>query len=284
MISLRKFPWVPQQNGEFKRPSDASRVLLPKGFPFDEGNEWLNAVHFGENERHRSEEYRKKQIAARELGFVDEGSLQRATEFAALPQLDQERVLAEYRSRQNTELADHQPRSRDQRAERIMALAANAPERSSETRSRSVSVNREAVKQEAKLYLCHQYTNSVGEMICQACKTPLPFKLYDGSYYVENVEFLAVKNGLNGLKNHHHQNYLALCPNHSAMFQYANGAPELMKEMFVALAGNELEVVLAQENTTIYFTSTHIFDLKKVIEVDMSEPKGIDRLKSEDQL
>ncbi len=72
-------------------------------------------------------------------------------------------------------------------------------------------------------------------MICQACKTLLPFKLDDGSYYFENVEFLAVKNSLDGLKKHYYQNYLALCPNHSAMFQYANGAPELMKEMFMKI-------------------------------------------------
>ncbi|MEO7465068.1 MAG: hypothetical protein ABIV42_06315 [Nitrosospira sp.] len=114
-------------------------------------------------------------------------------------------------------------------------------------------------------------------MICQACKTPLPFKLDDGSYYAEHVEFLAVKNGVNGLKRHHYQNYLALCPNHSAMFQYANGAPEFMKEMFVALEGHELEVVLAQKNTAVYFTSTHILDLKKVIEIDTLVPSNIDR-------
>ena len=38
------------------------------------------------------------------------------------------------------------------------------------------------------------------------------------------------------------------------------------------LAGNELEVVLAQEDATIYFTTKHIFDLKKVVEVDEAAP------------
>jgi hypothetical protein len=34
------------------------------------------------------------------------------------------------------------------------------------------------------------------------------------------------------------------------------------------LSGNELEVVLAEQNATIYFTKTHVADLKKVLEVD----------------
>jgi hypothetical protein len=72
------------------------------------------------------------------------------------------------------------------------------------------------------------------------------------------------------LKKRHYQNYLALCPNHAAMFKEANGSAELMRSMFVAIAGNELEVVLAQEGATIYFTKTHIADLKKVIEVDQA--------------
>ena len=99
-------------------------------------------------------------------------------------------------------------------------------------------------------------------MFCQVCKAPLPFKLDDGSDYFEKVEFLP------DLKKRHYQNYLALCPNHAAMFQHANGSAELMRDSFVDLAGNELDVVLAQKDTTIYFTKTHIADLKAVIETD----------------
>ena len=56
---------------------------------------------------------------------------------------------------------------------------------------------------------------------------------------------------LTDLKKHYHQNYLALCPNHSAMFQHANGSRELMKTMFLGIEGNELEIVkhFADENT-----------------------------------
>ena len=61
------------------------------------------------------------------------------------------------------------------------------------------------------------------------------------------------------------------------MFMYAIGSKDLMLPMFLELEGNELEVILAQANTTIQFTNTHIADLRKVIEVDaeMSEPSPV---------
>ena len=98
--------------------------------------------------------------------------------------------------------------------------------------------------------------------ICQACKDALPFRLADGSYYLEAVEFLSE------LERHYHQNYLALCPNHAAMFMHANASKYEMKDRFLALEGSELELILADRQVTVYFTDTHIEDLRVVIEVD----------------
>ena len=99
-------------------------------------------------------------------------------------------------------------------------------------------------------------------MICQVCKKALPFKLADGRYFFEAVEFLPE------LMRRHYQNYLVLCPNHAAMYQYANGAAKLMKDLFLDLSGNKMEVVLAGENATVYFTATHEADLKAIIAVE----------------
>jgi hypothetical protein len=261
---LRQSAWVPQKNGQFVRPPEASRNQLPKGFPFDEGDEWLKAVRFGEEDRLRSEEHKKRQATAKELGFGDEETLADAQWFAALAPEERRRFKSEIEHRRQFELPENFPRNSEHRAERVGQQAAGAPERITEKRARSVSLGREEVKQAAKQYLRHQYTNTNGEMICQVCKgkVPLPFKLNDGSYHFETVEFLT------GLKKRHHQNYLALCPNHRAMFKYANESANLIKDMFLALEENELEVILAQQSTTIYFTQTHILDLRKVIEVD----------------
>ena len=98
----------------------------------------------------------------------------------------------------------------------------------------------------------------------------MPLKLDDGSAYFEKVEFLSE------LKKRHNQNYLALCPNHAAMFQHANSTKDLMMEIFTELTRNELEVVLVQENKTVYFTEIHISDLRNIIEVDRGMTANFD--------
>jgi hypothetical protein len=171
--------WVPQRNGSFVRPAEASRDLLPDGFSFDFGSLWLRAIHFGEEVERKSEEHRRRQAVATELGFPDDATLERARRFAALPAEDQERILADQNCRE-VELPDHEPANSDRRADRVATQAAAAPDRITEERTRSISVGREAVKEEAAQYLRQQYTSN-GDVFCQICKGPMPFKLDDGS-------------------------------------------------------------------------------------------------------
>jgi hypothetical protein len=262
---LRHTAWIPQSNRTFVRPSSASVQLLPDGFPFDPGYEWLKAIHFGENERLQSEEHRQQQSLAAKLGFADSETLERAKRFAAIPREDQERILADFLRAQQADLPQREPHDPKRRSELVAGQAKVAPGRMTEERLRSISVAMDEVKSKAGQYLRDQYTNATGEMICQVCKTALPFKLKDGTYYFEKVEFLEE------VEKRHYQNYLALCPNHSAMFRFANDSRDSMKELFMVLETNELNVVLAQEDYTVYFTRTHIADLKTVIQADESQ-------------
>jgi hypothetical protein len=54
------------------------------------------------------------------------------------------------------------------------------------------------------------------------------------------------------------------------MFRYANGSKDTLKERFLLQTGNELSVVLAQQETTIYFTKMHLADLRSIIAADDS--------------
>jgi hypothetical protein len=261
VIELQQSAWIPQGTRSFVRPAEAEQSLLPEGFSFDKGWPWLQAIHFGEEINKRTEEHRKKQKLARELGFNDDDSLNDAKRFAALDPEERQRILCECESRGQTELPDYESANPERRASRVRKQADEAPDRVTEKRTRSVSVEREAVKKETAPYLRRQYQNSEGEMICQVCKEPLPFKLEDGNYYFEAVEFLAE------LRKRHYQNYLSLCPNHAAMYRHANGTREL-KELFLANVDNEVEVVLAGQDTSIYFTKIHISDLNTIIESD----------------
>ena len=259
---LRSGSWIPQDNDTFVRPIKASRNLLPKGFPFDSGWQWIKALRFGEEVDSRLQDHHRKREAAKVLGFEDSETLDDAKWFAGLNVDDRRRFKQEYESTRMIDLPDHNPTDPERRAERVGNQAKDAPERVTEKRSRAVTINREAVKEEARLYLRPQYTNGDGITFCQVCKEVLPFTLQDGSYFFEAVEFLPK------LRKHHYQNYLALCPNHAAMYQHANGSLELMKGLFLDMEGNELDVILAREDRTVYFTGTHIADIRTVIETD----------------
>ena len=267
VLTLRQMRWVPQRDG-YSRPAEASQSLLPEGFPFDSGWLWLKAVRFGAESAERNEERRKEQYLARELGFSDNEALRDAKRFAQLPRDIRRRILENQEVTEATELPDGEPNTPKQRARRVSEEAKNAPERVIEKRSRSISVNLDAVKENARLYLRQQYTNLDGVMICQVCKKSLPFTLSDGSYFFEAVEFLPE------LEKHHYQNYLTLCPNHAAMYQHANDDEERIKDLFLDLAGNELEVILAREDKAVYFTKTHMADLRAVIAAEDDNAHG----------
>ena len=66
---LRNAAWIPQRDNEFVRPAEASRDLLPDGFPFDPGWPWLDTICFGTATERRAEQPRRTQEIAAELGF-----------------------------------------------------------------------------------------------------------------------------------------------------------------------------------------------------------------------
>lgn len=269
---LRKAAWIPQGDGRFVRPAEASRGALPEGFPFDSGSRGLKAIQFGSEAERLSAQKREKEDAAKIAGFSDANALERAKRFAALPEEEQERFFAEREAAAKSAVPDRDPANPQKRARNVAEQAENAPDKESEIRSRSVSVGREDVKAEAEQYLRQHYRNADGEMTCQICKGPLPFKLDDGSEFFETVEFLP------GLMKRHHQNYLALCPNHSAMYRHANGSKEIICDMVEDLTGNELEVILAQKDMTIYLSAVHVIDIKAVL---VAEAKPLPEVEDE---
>lgn len=258
---LRTSAWVPQGENTFVQPSEALRDLLPDGFPFDPGWAWLDAIGFGaKTQQHAEQQHRNLEIAT-QLGFRDETALDDGRRFSELDPEVRKRILSEHQT--PIDLPAHEPGNRERRAKKVRKIARKAPERKSELRQRSVSVNRDATKREkTDPYLREQYTNEDGITICQICRDRLPFKLADGSYFFEAVEFLK------DLERHHHQNYLALCPNHAAMFMYANDSRDEMKDRFLTSDVKALELNLAGQPATVYFTDTHIADLRTIIEVD----------------
>jgi len=86
--------WVPQKNGEFVRPCDAAREELPKGFPFDEGMEWIEKVKFGENAKRASEEYKRRKEMASNLGIPPDV----LDEISKLPEEEQKKAWKDFKA------------------------------------------------------------------------------------------------------------------------------------------------------------------------------------------
>ncbi len=146
---LRNVAWIPQTNGSFVRPSEATPALLPEGFPFDPGWPWIKAIQFGQDAVNRSEVQLQKQSLAEKFGFGNTENMERAKRFAALPRDEQERFLSERERSRDIELPEHEPANPERRAQRVGGQAQDAPERLTEERTRSISVGREAVKEDA---------------------------------------------------------------------------------------------------------------------------------------
>lgn len=266
-ILLKNAAWIPQEGAAFVKPSQASRDLLPDGFPFDSGQHWLKAVEFGLEVEKKSEEARKRKAVAAELGFDDDDALADAQWFAGLNAEQRRNFKEEVERQARFELPEQQPNNPERRASKVAEQACEAPRKESEERTRSVQVGLSDIKAEAEQYLRHQYTNAEGETICQVCKGPLPFRLDDGRYYLERVEFVR------DTGNRHFQNYLALCPNHAAMYQHAHGSADLIRDLLSDCDNGLLDVILAGTDETIYFTRTHLLDLKAILSGSEVEEK-----------
>ena len=267
---LKAAKWIPQENEMLVIPAEASVEKMPGGFEFDKEWPWLEAIQFGHNNKARlksiEEEKQKKkdyETTAQHLGFTTGEKAKVAQEMAELySEQEMKELVKDKRKEQQTtpfEMPDSEPKHPERRAEKVTERSRNANIKETEKRSRSVSVSNDLAKQEARQYLQQQYTNGDGVMACQICQLPLPFTLDNGDYYFEAVEFVK------GFDRHFHQNYIALCPNHAAMYHHANGAVAIMLDLFFDMEEQILLVTLARKETQIYFSKTHYQDLFSVL-------------------
>lgn len=255
--ALKEIEWVPQTDGRFLRPAQASPSQLPVDFIVVAGHKWVEALQLGADEKRRSQESTTRSAQRAAVGIKSEEDLLRALEFLRCSEEEQRRFL-------DSALAMHEPvelperllRNPELRQNRVAQVARDTGEKTTVIRERSVPVGMGEAKAAAKIYLSDQYTNSQGKMVCQICKDELPFKLPTGSYYFEAVEVVAEST------KRYREGYLALCPNHAAAFQYANPSRNQMHELVALASASELEICVGGVETTIYFTQTHLADVQ----------------------
>ena len=282
---LKDAKWVPQEDTDsisFVRPCDASVENLPKGFPYEAGRKWIEAIEFGKTYRERSKEYAQRDQQAKNLGF---DSSEKAEKYAKLNRILEEQgistddVILRYSPR-NSGTKPNFPTSSvknpELRKERVLEQVRNAPEKVYERRDQRKRVSKDEMEDHRTL-LREWYTNDSGEMICQICKEEMPFKKTDGEYYFEAIEALTTRFKDDELPENHfpkeyEAQYLALCPECAARYDYfartAQGSVELMKilrDQLMNLDDLEVPVCLGELETSIRFVETHLHDLKVVL-------------------
>jgi hypothetical protein len=259
---LKNIAWIPLNSGQYVTPLQATRRALLPGFTFDEGYKWLEAVEFESVERAQSAETATKTANWAKVGVKSKEDVQFIEELLKLPASERKRMLDESEARQSSQsegFPDAPIRNRDTRNQRVREEAAQTPKKRYEERLRSVAVDVDPAKEDAKAYLRAQYTSN-RVMHCQVCKGEMPFKQRNGEYYFEAVEIS------DAIGKRLRQTFLALCPNHAAMFKHANDPEKDMLESVATSSGREIEVVLGGKPTTIQFTATHLADMKACLE------------------
>jgi hypothetical protein len=270
---LKNHAWIPDSEGRFHFPKDIGRGQLPTGFVYDDRNGLLTAIGFEASIQRQTEEYQRKDVAAKEFGF---DGLDAASEIAKAlrksgmgPKAAAELIL---QNSARPEQPEEEVRNPSRRRRGVLEHRENAPTKEAVRRERSIQSNVQGVVAEAKAYLRAKYTNGQGQMVCQVCRNEMPFKLGTGEHYFEAVQ------AIRGLSQNYYENRLALCPTCAAMYQYARACTDTeLKDRVEAIDGEtaglsvELEVVLAGLTRKIRFVGTHFFDLRVVL--DGSEAK-----------
>lgn len=270
---LKNHAWIPDSEGRFHFPKDIGRGQLPAGFIYDDSNGLLTAIGFEASIQRQTEEYQRKDVAAKEFGF---DGLDAASEIAQAlrksgmgPKAAAELIL---QNSARPEQPEEEVRNSIRRRRGVLEHRENAPTKEAVRRERSIQSNVQGVVAEAKAYLRAKYTNGQGQMVCQVCRNEMPFKLGTGEHYFEAVQ------AIRGLSQNYYENRLALCPTCAAMYQYARACTDTeLKDRVEAIDGEtaglsvELDVVLAGLTRKIRFVGTHFFDLRVVL--DGSEDK-----------
>ncbi len=242
--------WLPNQNGDFCFPEELFLTDLPKGFEksTDEAHEL--AIKLG---MRKAEELQLADI----LGIPHE--------VIALIQRNPKKILALYQEQERMKVS--LPSSLTNDPDRRREKAAEAANKAEEKTYKTGSINRRisVANIEPKTYLRSKHTNEEGQLICQLCDQPMPFQFPQGEDFFVACQYIEL------LEKEHEANYLALCPNCAAEFQYAcrtdeDKRAELIRDLDPTI--NEANLVVHIDmpvHRRLRFTQRHLIDLQAAI-------------------
>lgn len=242
--------WLPDQNGDFYSPEERFLTELPDEFEksTDEAREL--AIKLG---MRRDEELQ----LAEKLGIPHE--------LISLIEHNPAVILAWYQEQEQKKVS--LPSSITNDPDRRIEKAAEAAYNADLKTYKAVSINRRisAGSSEVKIYLRNHHTNAEGQLICQLCDQPMPFRLPNGEEYFEAYQYTEV------LEKEYEANHLALCPNCAAEFEHAcltdgDERADLILNVDSTINEEDLVVYLDMPvHRQLRFTQRHLIDLQMAI-------------------
>ena len=275
---LRTAEWVPEKKTEsisFVKPRDASIECLPKGFPYDAGQKWLEAIEFGKVKREREEqenlekqretsEFQQREEAARALNFESSEEAQEAKELLEFKRENPEGFNVWKKRNTQPPFPERLSQNSRRRQGKVSIEHAGSPEKKYEPCMRSVRVTEATTY--TRTWLKNQYRNDADQMICQICEERMPFKKRDGDYYFEAVEALS----RDYFHKQHEAQFLALCPECAARYkEFLRRDETAMKNLHHAMKNSddlEIPLKLGELKTNIQFVETHWQDMKTILQ------------------
>ena len=281
---LRNAKWVPQNDGvsiSFVCSCNASIDNLPEGFPYETGQEWLEAIEFSKTATEQKAEYIDRNQKARDFGFDSGDDAEECADFyrqckeKGMSIDDLKSELGFRSSKVNPDFPTSPVRNPEYRRKRILEKIKNAPKKEYVEKIRNMRGTKEDIDQRTSLK--EWYMNDLGEMVCQICRKVMPFKKTDGEYYFVAIEALTIRFMNDQLPENHflkelEAQYLALCPECAARYDYFVRAVKdgvtVMKELRNHLINSEdmeFPLKLGELDTSIRFVEAHFKDLKAAL-------------------
>ena len=263
--------WIPTKDGVFLQPTKITRTELPDNFEFDNRNDWLSKIRFGEEQIKTTIEYKAKEEKAKDLGIsLEDANLIKKHPDEFLKWKKNQIAIASQMNDFPTKKSKNPERRKKKFGDRLI----RSTPKEYEKKERSVRTTGQDVKIKSKQYLLSRYTNDDGNMFCQICQQPLSlasFKKKNGEYYFESIEIL----GNNHLTIEEEAQYIALCPLCSAKYseyikndQQASIDLENKLSDFEKVKSDNYTVPLnfGKEVASLKFVETHYNDIFDVLE------------------
>lgn len=278
VMALKNAAWVLQSfDGEIKyvKPDIASIGRIPPQYRGDSDDSWLQgwlvAIGFGEKERLQNEEQRQKNEFLKSMGYDPDlnNNLQELLSLGMSKEDLLSRLAGIKTEFSSSNEFDNDDFDSDSLMEKSLKNYAEAPEKKSEEKTRSVRVGISEIRSKSSAYLKGMYMDTKGDMNCQICNNPMPFMGLDGNAWFSNFQLFNTRL----VPKNCEYNYVALCPVCSARMKvYFN---ENLQEKLYRQIGKygsdtatSFKIHLDKEET-ISFSPKHITSLRSIVKKEL---------------